>query len=510
MSKSVTGPIFVPLWLRKSVLFLKSKRGTVSFIVIISIIQLIYTLNLRKSYELEPIQLNSLTQFGFDIYEIGLAFQGLVIPLTIVFLISGSGLFRRAVAGMLTCRDKFLLFLVFSAIQILFFAYGYGLYRLDLGEITLVYFLVVVAAFMGGWAVGLGLAIVTFFLLGAWDLILWPPDEYNRWVFQNYFVYNSNAIPLLWVGLVTGLSSRLLGKNKYLPATAFALGMLITLLARYLVAILENNPANRLENILPLVMMSGFAMVVFVLIIRNVQTNTARRQAETAELALTQSELRALRAQINPHFLFNSLNTIRYFVRTEPETARRLLLDLSEVFQRALRSGDFVALKDEINYVEAYLELEKARLDERLDIEWQIPDKTVLELPVPTLILQPIVENAVIHGISKKTEGGKITISIEAWSTDLLIHVRDNGVGFDSSDINQGLNKKQSSARKGNPAIGLRNIDNRLRMLYGDQYKLIIESEPGKGTRVQLKIPIVKMLNIKESLEDSKRPELGE
>ncbi|HHO54902.1 MAG TPA: hypothetical protein ENK21_00780, partial [Trueperaceae bacterium] len=115
----------------------------------------------------------------------------------------------------------------------------------------------------------------------------------------------------------------------------------------------------------------------------------------------------------------------------------------------------------------------------------------------------------VIHGVSKKTEGGKIIISIEAWGTDLVIHVRDNGIGFDSDDINQGLNKRQSSSRQGKPAIGLRNIDNRLRMLYGDKYKLLIESEINKGTRVQLKIPLVKIIKATKSLE-SKRLELGE
>ncbi len=509
MNKTVTGPIFIPLWLRALVSFVNSTKGTITIILAASLLQLLYSLDLRRKFELEPFPLNSLTSFGFDVYEIGLAFQGLVIPLTIIFLISGSSLFRRAVSGKLSSRDRFWLFLVFALIQILFFAYGYGLYRLDIGNITLAYFLVIVAGFMGGWSVGLGLALVSFVLLGVWNLVLWPPEEYSRWVFYNYFLYNEAATPLIWVGLISGLSSKLLSKRRFLPAVAFGLGLLITLLAKYLVAILDSDPANVVRELLPAVLMSGFAMVVFVLIIRNVQANASRRQAETAELALTQSELRALRAQINPHFLFNSLNTIRYFVRTEPETARRLLLDLSEVFQRALGSGDFVSLKDEISYVEAYLELEKARLDERLEVEWLIPDETVLETPVPTLILQPLVENAVIHGVSKKTEGGKIIISIEAWGTDLVIHVRDNGIGFDSDDINQGLNKRQSSSRQGKPAIGLRNIDNRLRMLYGDKYKLLIESEINKGTRVQLKIPLVKIIKATKSLE-SKRLELGE
>ena len=160
--------------------------------------------------------------------------------------------------------------------------------------------------------------------------------------------------------------------------------------------------------LIPNMLVSGLALAAIALMVRSVQAETARRKAEAAELALAHAELRALRAQINPHFLFNALNTIRYFVRTDPETARRLLLNLSEVFQRALRSGEFVPLRDELSYVKSYLALEKARLDERLQVEWIVPGEDHLDHPVPTLILQPIVENAVVHGIATESGGGTV------------------------------------------------------------------------------------------------------
>ncbi|HNJ41290.1 MAG TPA: histidine kinase, partial [Acidobacteriota bacterium] len=205
------------------------------------------------------------------------------------------------------------------------------------------------------------------------------------------------------------------------------------------------------------------------------------------------SELRALRAQINPHFLFNALNTIRYFVRIDPEAARSLLLSLSEVFQRALRAGEFVQLRSEISYVEAYLSLEKARLDKRLRVVWvvqgvegQVQDSPLFEYTVPTLILQPIVENAIIHGVAKKPEGGIVRIGIDQADGHLLLQVSDTGVGMSPERITEILGPDQSKTS----SIGLRNVDRRLRVLYGEEFRIEIQSEPKRGTWVQIKLPL--------------------
>jgi sensor histidine kinase YesM len=235
---------------------------------------------------------------------------------------------------------------------------------------------------------------------------------------------------------------------------------------------------------------TGLALAIFALIVRGVQADVARRKAEATELALTRAELRALRAQINPHFFFNALNTIRYCVRTDPEAARRLLLDLSEIFQRALRSGELEPLRDEIRYAEAYLAIEKARLGERLRVAWSLPqdDSPLLDHPIPTLILQPIVENAVIHGIARKPEGGTVTITLERRGGDLVLRVEDDGVGIDPSRLAELLDP----AGEGEKAIGLRNVDGRLRAFYGEAHRLKIESQPEHGTQVEIRIPVIR------------------
>lgn len=211
---------------------------------------------------------------------------------------------------------------------------------------------------------------------------------------------------------------------------------------------------------------------------------------------MAQAELRALHAQINPHFFFNSLNTIRYFIRTEPETARDLLTKLSEIFQRSLSAGEFVPLREEISHVDAYLALEKARLEERLQIVWTNLAEEQLDLLVPTLILQPLVENAVIHGISPRTEGGALHIVINQVGDDLLLQVDDNGVGFEPPPLSgSAAPDVPAEDTRSRPAIGLRNVDSRLRRLYGPAYALILTSKLGKGTRAIVKIPLKKVQN---------------
>ncbi|MEM7125419.1 MAG: histidine kinase [Chloroflexota bacterium] len=215
--------------------------------------------------------------------------------------------------------------------------------------------------------------------------------------------------------------------------------------------------------------------------------------------------MRALHAQINPHFFFNSLNTIRYFIRTDPDNARDLLTKLAEIFQRTLSAGEFVTLAEEIRHVEAYLSLEKARLEERLQVVWTHLAKQHQEQQIPTLILQPLVENAVIHGISPKPEGGTIHIIINSIGSTLLIQVDDDGMGFDmeAKPIDAAKNSKstESNAQPTNqeaylPAgsgtsIGLTNIRQRLQKVYGEDASLHLESKPSEGTKAVLTIPLI-------------------
>jgi anti-sigma regulatory factor (Ser/Thr protein kinase) len=198
-----------------------------------------------------------------------------------------------------------------------------------------------------------------------------------------------------------------------------------------------------------------------------------------AELALLQAELRALRAQMNPHFLMNSLSVIHHLVRTNPEQARELLLDLSDVLNHTLRAGDFVSLAQEIEQTKAYLALEQARYTGRLTIHWQIPESLDLQRLVPTLTLQPLVENAVRHGIAPLPEGGTVTIAVLEEFKALTIRVTDNGVGF-----------KPLEPRETETHIGLNNISERLRLLYGEQYGLQLDSRLEQGTIATLRLPL--------------------
>lgn len=204
---------------------------------------------------------------------------------------------------------------------------------------------------------------------------------------------------------------------------------------------------------------------------------------QRAQLA-TRAELKALQAQINPHFLFNALNTIVSLSRDRPEEARRLTINLSEYFRRNLgQNRDFVTLKEELEHVEAYLAIEKARFEDRLQVVIDV-DPALEQLRVPPLILQPIVENAVKHGLLPKREGGTVWITARLLDQRAKITVRDNGVGLKA--------RKKAvlpGAREAGARIGLRNVQERLKNLYGSQGGLRMTPLPEGGVRVDIHLP---------------------
>lgn len=220
-------------------------------------------------------------------------------------------------------------------------------------------------------------------------------------------------------------------------------------------------------------------------------------QMELAELdrqtqLVTKAELQALHAQINPHFLFNTLNTIIMFSRTNPETARRLLIRLAAFFRQTLkRHGHFNTLKEELEYINTYLVLEKARFREKLRILRDI-DPEVMEYQIPVLTLQPLVENAVKHGVTPKVGPGAVHIIIRKEHGELSIMVKDDGVGIPEDRIHQVLLPGVGS----NNGVGLSNVHERLKSLFGEQYGVRIVSEPGVGTTVHVRVPLI--LDIQE------------
>ncbi len=196
------------------------------------------------------------------------------------------------------------------------------------------------------------------------------------------------------------------------------------------------------------------------------------------------SQLRALQARINPHFLFNALNTIRYMVRKNPEEGYDLLFKLSVILRETLeRSDNFVKLSEEIDFVKAYLAIEKARFGERLETVFNI-DEDVKDINIPSLILQPIVENSVKHGFSPSVKKLKIEVSAYARFGVLYLGVSDTGKGIKKEKIAEILNFNEHSR-----SVGIRNVCERLENLYGDKFQFKITSKPGKGTKVTIGIP---------------------
>jgi two-component system LytT family sensor kinase len=195
---------------------------------------------------------------------------------------------------------------------------------------------------------------------------------------------------------------------------------------------------------------------------------------------VVEAELRALRAQVNPHFLFNSLNTIAALVVPEPAKAEEMTLRLAKIFRHVLIHADqpFSSIEEEISFLRTYLEIEKVRFGERLKIEFDV-NESVTQLSVPTLILQPLVENALKHGLAAKLGQSELTIRANRKENLLLLSVEDNGVGMKGKS-----NPGQSIG------VGLRNVKERLQTVYGNLATFSFESTPQLGSRALVEIPI--------------------
>jgi two-component system LytT family sensor kinase len=209
--------------------------------------------------------------------------------------------------------------------------------------------------------------------------------------------------------------------------------------------------------------------------------NSARieHRLQEQEKLLMAARLQALSSQINPHFLFNTLTSISSLIRSKPETARMLIVKLSGLLRRLLRSQEhFVTLREELEAIDEYLDIESIRFGPRLRIEKSI-DPTSLEIVVPSMLLQPLVENSIKHGLSPKIGEGRITLKSVLERGHLIIDVIDNGVGVASARV--------EGVQAG--GIGLRNVNERLRVIYGANYQLQLDSVPGEGTCARIVIP---------------------
>ena len=209
--------------------------------------------------------------------------------------------------------------------------------------------------------------------------------------------------------------------------------------------------------------------------------NNARieHRVEEQEKLLMAARIEALASQINPHFLFNTLASISSLIRTQPETARTLITKLSGLLRRLMRSTDhFVTLREELESIDEYLDIEAIRFGPRLIVDKQISAET-LDVVVPSMILQPLVENSIKHGLTRKVGEGRITIRTAIRDGLAVIEVLDDGLGMSENRLEHAVGG----------GIGLSNVNERLRTIYGASYHLKLTSVPGEGTCASMEIP---------------------
>ncbi len=214
------------------------------------------------------------------------------------------------------------------------------------------------------------------------------------------------------------------------------------------------------------------------------------------EERLAQAELRALRAQISPHFIYNALAAVAGDIHARPEEARELLIDFAEFTRYLFRDGrSYVTLGEEIDHVERYLRLEQARFRDSLHVRIDVPEDT-LGAVVPAMSVQPLVENAVRHGVEQRAGSGQVRITARSIGGDVELRVVDDGIGIEPERVPDVL----AGAGGG---IGLSNVDARLRATFGDRYALRIESRRGRGTAAVMTVPHLRGEAVRSGLVSS-------
>lgn len=214
----------------------------------------------------------------------------------------------------------------------------------------------------------------------------------------------------------------------------------------------------------------------------------AQQRFEQQQLVLLQTEYNMLKAQINPHFFYNTLSTIQSLVRNDAG-AVSLIKDLADFFRKTLKRGDeMVTVREEIDSVTTYFRIEKARFRDRVNLHVAIPDELQDRL-IPVFTLQPLVENSIRHGITMKRGGGTVTVSACLDSEKLTITVADDGVGMTADRLGQLQNSNCRVFSEKGIGIGVGNVNQRIKKLYGSEYGLLISSEAGAGTTAMITLP---------------------
>ena len=203
------------------------------------------------------------------------------------------------------------------------------------------------------------------------------------------------------------------------------------------------------------------------------------RKLEAQQRLATEARLRALTYQINPHFLFNTLNSVSALIRSNPAEARQVVSKLSNILRRLLRkTAHLTTLREELAFIDDYLAIEMVRFREKLRFEREIAPET-LDFQVPWMLLQPLVENSIKHGLGPKVDGGTIRIRSRMVKQRLQLTIEDDGVGIPESGLQNLLGQ----------GIGVSNVNERLKVIFGEHYRMDVDSKPGEGTRFEIEIP---------------------
>jgi len=229
------------------------------------------------------------------------------------------------------------------------------------------------------------------------------------------------------------------------------------------------------------------ADIMVVAIALKILNNTRTElKLEEQQRLLLQARMEALQNQINPHFLFNTLNSVSSLVRFDPDTARDMIIELANILRSLLRSTEsFVPLQEELDFIDDYLDIEVVRFGkDKLRVIKEL-DPASLDVLVPGMLLQPLVENSIKHGLSAKIDGGSITLRSRVADGTLHIEVEDDGVGMGAANL------LERPTGFGGTGIGMANVAERLKVLYGDAARMTIDSHEGKGTAVKLHIPVL-------------------
>ncbi len=230
-----------------------------------------------------------------------------------------------------------------------------------------------------------------------------------------------------------------------------------------------------------LMLLATYLTTLFAVILPLKVWNNTRneRKLEIQQVLLSEARLAALTRQINPHFLFNTLNSVSSLIRTNPEQARTMVYKLSTILRRLLRKQENLSsMREELGFIEDYLAIEMVRFGEKLKFEKPIDPKPI-EMFIPNMVLKPVVENSIKHGLGPKVQGGVIRLSSQTSGGRLLIIVEDDGVGIPEEKLKNLFEQ----------GIGVSNVNERLKVLYGTDFRLSIHSIEGKGTKTEIEIP---------------------